>query len=723
MESVHSNVRESLAKMRIRDHNSDDEFNEILKQQEEFLKSKSKPSAKVIRLSELQPKAKTQSLSVSNESHSTESPVSAEIKQNDNKNSTSDKISDKISDEIEDAWDRAIEASTNTYSSAMASSRLINNQSLNSSQSQPKKKLSLFAQSRLTQNKAAGSAKPPTTNNSANSSTKPGVPSTVLSKLMKQIPEHNPTLEFISFPKPKQETGFPATANLLSLDKNASSNTSSSIFGRNNEEYNFKGIKSNRTNPNKQQEGEEESLWVDKTKKQIETENTTRLSSMTAEQIKEAQDEVRELLSDDALSKLMARINSKATKPTKEDFETSKIKQSSNIASENNNENTSKSVRFSKVEEIENIDNVPEDNDAPPPLEAIDNDDESDEEVIFDHHGEPKNKKSTSKLFTEPDSQFYKDLKEMYYPTEPLEEQKLEWILNQTQARTPAKRAMDTIKAQTGRAVDNLRSMMNGEVPDPLNNPASHIRFGFDGQILESVEANIPVSKGLHHHGDDPDEAGYTIPELLHLCRSKVPAQRSLPLRVLSNVLHKVNTGAYDLPISRAVYENWLVDWEGYLYLVEAWKDRNTTVIMVAVMTTWIWVVEMYNYSTLISVLGDKPDDEINTAANSSQDKSGGNKRPGVNVRASDNPEEPIVAQGHLVEQTFKGYEELIYNAILEFAPEIIQNELIPHNECKLIVEIVNTLCELSPEFNKLLKESGDPKSDNLTRAVESLDQ
>ncbi|CAN0361551.1 unnamed protein product, partial [Ectocarpus sp. 13 AM-2016] len=43
--------------------------------------------------------------------------------------------------------------------------------------------------------------------------------------------------------------------------------------------------------------------------------------------------------------------------------------------------------------------------------------------------------------------------------------------------------------------------------------------------------------EALHHHGDDPDKAGYTPSELVRLARSTVSGQRQLALRALAGVL------------------------------------------------------------------------------------------------------------------------------------------------------------------------------------------
>ena len=45
--------------------------------------------------------------------------------------------------------------------------------------------------------------------------------------------------------------------------------------------------------------------------------------------------------------------------------------------------------------------------------------------------------------------------------------------------------------------------------------------------------AGVSSSEGLHHHGDEPDQAGYTLPELMRLSRSAFSAQVALACAVL----------------------------------------------------------------------------------------------------------------------------------------------------------------------------------------------
>ncbi|RXM34073.1 RNA polymerase II-associated protein 1 [Acipenser ruthenus] len=69
---------------------------------------------------------------------------------------------------------------------------------------------------------------------------------------------------------------------------------------------------------------------------------------------------------------------------------------------------------------------------------------------------------------------------------------------------------------------------------------AMQARFDFSGSLIPP-EADLPPHLGLHHHGEEPQLAGYSLQELFHLSRSQVTRQRSLALTTLARILHKRN--------------------------------------------------------------------------------------------------------------------------------------------------------------------------------------
>lgn len=74
----------------------------------------------------------------------------------------------------------------------------------------------------------------------------------------------------------------------------------------------------------------------------------------------------------------------------------------------------------------------------------------------------------------------------------------------------------------------------------------SSLRFDFRGHLLPPrLSAQIPQSKGLHHHAHAPSSAGYTIPELAHLARSAYPSQRCIAYQTLGRVLYRLGRGDF----------------------------------------------------------------------------------------------------------------------------------------------------------------------------------
>ncbi|GMF37637.1 unnamed protein product [Phytophthora fragariaefolia] len=92
------------------------------------------------------------------------------------------------------------------------------------------------------------------------------------------------------------------------------------------------------------------------------------------------------------------------------------------------------------------------------------------------------------------------------------------------------------------------------KVRRPAAQDATMERFDLDGRRVDATDAELPVHSGLFHHGDDPDAAGYTLPELLHLARSFVASQRAMALAVVAKILHNRQLQAKaSLPVAPTV--------------------------------------------------------------------------------------------------------------------------------------------------------------------------
>ncbi|KAJ5548691.1 hypothetical protein N7513_005925 [Penicillium frequentans] len=74
----------------------------------------------------------------------------------------------------------------------------------------------------------------------------------------------------------------------------------------------------------------------------------------------------------------------------------------------------------------------------------------------------------------------------------------------------------------------------------------SAIRFSLRGTLISpNTSLSLPTTLGLHHHGEDPHAAGYTIPELAILSRSTFPAQRCVAWQVIGRILFRLGRAEF----------------------------------------------------------------------------------------------------------------------------------------------------------------------------------
>ncbi|KAG8955426.1 hypothetical protein FRC04_008777 [Tulasnella sp. 424] len=110
------------------------------------------------------------------------------------------------------------------------------------------------------------------------------------------------------------------------------------------------------------------------------------------------------------------------------------------------------------------------------------------------------------------------DIRKRFFPNADPNDPSLEWIKGTTTGRV----------SQTG-------STPTKEKEEPTT---KSIRYDLSGRpIPEALRQSLPTHLGLHHHGDEQDEAGYTLDELIMLSRSTVPAQRASMLGTLGKLL------------------------------------------------------------------------------------------------------------------------------------------------------------------------------------------
>ncbi|MCJ1414589.1 hypothetical protein MMC32_000916 [Xylographa parallela] len=125
------------------------------------------------------------------------------------------------------------------------------------------------------------------------------------------------------------------------------------------------------------------------------------------------------------------------------------------------------------------------------------------------------------------DPNFLENMHARYFPEFPVDPNKLAWM-----APIPTEGSLADQDSPYSPSQDTLT--------------ITSIRFDFRGRLIPPrLARQIPVTQGLHHHGHAPEAAGYTIPELAHLSRSSVAAQRCIAYQTLGRVLYRLGRGDF----------------------------------------------------------------------------------------------------------------------------------------------------------------------------------
>ncbi|XP_070836075.1 RNA polymerase II-associated protein 1 [Chaetodon trifascialis] len=121
-----------------------------------------------------------------------------------------------------------------------------------------------------------------------------------------------------------------------------------------------------------------------------------------------------------------------------------------------------------------------------------------------------------------------------------------------------------------------------GDLPAPRRKgtkKAMQARFDFAGTLIPPTE-DLPTHLGLHHHGEEPERAGYSLQELFLLARSQIIQQRNLALSTLANILSKARAGEY-LSVLKGSVTSTLLD-AGLLFLLRFALDDGVEGVMSA---------------------------------------------------------------------------------------------------------------------------------------------
>ncbi|TKA75820.1 hypothetical protein B0A49_03542 [Cryomyces minteri] len=245
--------------------------------------------------------------------------------------------------------------------------------------------------------------------------------------------------------------------------------------------------------------------FEDMERRKIDKENTQRLAEMSSEEIEQERQELLAGLNPSLIERLLKRANIDEGSNTSGDFPTTLPDIQSTKPT---GPKATKKVTFHEPEEASPVLTV-----EPPVIEP----DDQDEDFHLNR---------TSEITRPPpdldpsSSTFLTDLHTKYFPSLPTDASKLAWM-----SSTPSSSSYSPTASALA--------------------PAS-IRFAFTGALLPPrTAAAIPVTAGLHHHGDAPDAAGYTIPELALLARSSYPSQRCIAFQTLGRILYRLGKGEF----------------------------------------------------------------------------------------------------------------------------------------------------------------------------------
>lgn len=261
--------------------------------------------------------------------------------------------------------------------------------------------------------------------------------------------------------------------------------------------------------------------WEDEEKERIDQENRQKLAAMSPDEIEEERKELLNSFGAGLLQRLLERSNI-ATGSNEVDLSRPMGEEQvdEEVKPENTKPKSMKSVKFEEPVEQE----VREDTKAEPEVPKHKDDghnkgnatDEAlpHDSVHFPTAPQPPELDPSSETFLE-------DLHQKYFPSLPSDPDKLEWM-------------------QPPSSKDSTYD------PSATAFNAKDIRFSFRGELIPPKTASeIPVTAGLHHHGDAPDAAGYTIGELAHLSRSTYPAQRCIAFQTLGRILYRLSKGEF----------------------------------------------------------------------------------------------------------------------------------------------------------------------------------
>ncbi|GAA5805743.1 hypothetical protein HPULCUR_011268 [Helicostylum pulchrum] len=166
------------------------------------------------------------------------------------------------------------------------------------------------------------------------------------------------------------------------------------------------------------------------------------------------------------------------------------------------------------------------------------------------------------------------EMKRQYYADVPAENEKLAWMDNRFLTAD--------IKAQEAKRLKELEFENNEAHASEAEKVYRKVRFDLQGHIIDQNK-DISVYKGLHHHGDEPEKAGYTLAELFYLARSQVPSQRSMVLTTLGRIIKQAKMHKDQVVWTHVLTVFTAKEHSASIYLRSALDDRNLIVLVSAI--------------------------------------------------------------------------------------------------------------------------------------------
>ncbi|KAK2812225.1 hypothetical protein FQN50_001583 [Emmonsiellopsis sp. PD_5] len=286
-------------------------------------------------------------------------------------------------------------------------------------------------------------------------------------------------------------------------------------------------------------------------KKSIDEENKRRLAAMSPAEIEGERGELMSALPQSLIERLLRRANIEEDENDNEEHPTLR-KENTTSASPNTSPpqkppptKPTKSVSFDIPEPEPELETQPETQPQPTPSsQSLDLYPASHPPTTPIHFPRPPPRSSPMPPLDPSSPSFFSDLQSHYFPDTPHSPTSLSWLSQNTETSTP--------------------SPYHPTSPAP-SAPPSALRFSLSAHLLSPrTSLSIPTSAGMHHHANDPEAAGYTIPELAMLSRSTLPAQRCLAWQVLGRLLYRLGRGEWGERGSGLVEGLWeVVEGEG----------------------------------------------------------------------------------------------------------------------------------------------------------------